>query len=475
LESSLEPGRSWRHFARLCNFIVFLFAGMFFSLTAEDIAEAATTLRIRDDSTGGDCRQAGSWDFGSRTCTLTADSGYLFIIESNGVTLDGAGHTLTGAGPINRADFVPGPDGGGFAVDVTGRSGITVRNLNLTRHDYGVHLNHSNNVTVSGVTTSLSGLAGISLSYSSNNIIKDNSISNPSMNTGICIGYASSNNLITGNRVSNSDRGIYLHDASNGNDITGNILDNNLWGLTLWMNNSNNRLAGNRITGGLYGIYLHDLNLNNDLLANTISANSTGIRINAMGTNHVINNNLLGNTIQAQMSGAGGVFNHEAPEGGNTWDDYDSPAEGCSDANGDGFCDAPYSFSGGTDQQPRVNRSVWPCIKTALTTSVDGDWWASYTDYLQRELSVEYTITNQGLAHAYDVTVDASVCSSGVAVTSELPMAVAASLAGNNGWAPAILKYSVPEGVSMFRTVIFTAAADGCNGVHYYPHDLPGY
>ena len=474
LESSPERAHSWRVTARLCNFILFLFVGLLFNIAAEDIAEAATVWRIRDDSTGGDCRQVGSWESASRTCTLTADSTYLFIIESDGVTLDGGGHTLTGAGPSDPADFVPGEDGGGFAVDVTGRSGVTVRNLNLTRHDYGVHLNYSNNVTVTGVTTSLSGLAGISLSYSSNNTIKGNSVSNPSLNTGICIGYASSNNIIADNQVSNSDRGIYLHDASNGNEITNNRLDNNPWGLTLWMNDSNNRLAGNRITGGLYGIYLHSSNNNNDILGNTISANATGIRIDAVGTNHVINNNLLGNSTQAQMNGAGGIFNHAAPEGGNYWDDYDSPAEGCNDVNGDGFCDAPYIFSGGTDQLPRVDQSVWPCIRPALVTVLDGTWWASYPDYLNRELSVEDTINNQGIAHAYNVAVNASVCSSGIDVTTELPVDVSASLAGNSGSAQTILKYHVPDGVSMFRTVISATAEDGCNAIHYYPDDLPG-
>jgi len=96
-------------------------------------------------------------------------------------------------------------------------------------------------------------------------------------------------------------------------------------------------------------------------------------------------------------------------------------------------------------------------------------------DYLQRELSVEYTITNQGLAHAYNVAINASVCSSGVDVTTELPVDVAASMAGNFGSARTILKYHVPDGVAMFRTVIFATAADGCNGIHYYPDDLPGY
>ncbi|MFA5802222.1 MAG: NosD domain-containing protein [Thermoleophilia bacterium] len=475
MESTCKRGLSWRHIARLFNFIVFLFAGMFFSLAAEDIAEAATTLRIRDDSAGGDCLQAGTWDPGSRTCTLTADSNHLFIIESDGVTLDGAGHTLTGAGPVDPAYFVPGPDGGGFAVDVTGRSGVTVRNLNLTRHDYGVHLNYSNNVTITGVTTSFSGLAGISLSYSGKNTVSGNSIANPNLNTGICIGYASSNNIITDNRVSGSDRGIYLHDGSNGNEISGNRLDGNLWGLTLWINDSYNRVAGNDISGGLYGIYLHSSNINNDIFGNTISGNATGIRIDATGTNHVINNNLRGNTIQALMTGAGGIFNHVAPEGGNYWDDYDSPAEGCHDENSDSFCDSPYIFSGGADQLPRVDQSVWPCIKPALATAAGRDWWASYSEYLERELSVEYTITNRGIAHAYNVAINASVCSGGVYVTSALPVDVAASLSGNSGAEQATLKYHVPEGMATFRTVIFATAADGCNGIHYYPDDLSGH
>ena len=56
----------------------------------------------------------------------------------------------------------------------------------------------------------------------------------------------------------------------------------------------------------------------------------------------------------------GNVFNGPAPTGGNFWNTFDDPAEGCIDqAPIDGFCDAPFVFNGGQDDLPWTIQNGW--------------------------------------------------------------------------------------------------------------------
>ena len=99
---------------------------------------------------------------------------------------------------------------------------------------------------------------------------------------------------------------------------------------------------------------------NTSLSGNTLVSNSYGVYIqNATGTS-VYNNNFDSNTSQARVSGgSGNIFNQPAPVGGNWWNGYDTPVEGCNDYNTDYFCDAAFSFTGGQDQLPWNTASGW--------------------------------------------------------------------------------------------------------------------
>ena len=55
-----------------------------------------STKFIADNATGGDCATIGTWDVPTKTCTLTQDVFETIQIDSNGVTLDGNGYTITG-------------------------------------------------------------------------------------------------------------------------------------------------------------------------------------------------------------------------------------------------------------------------------------------------------------------------------------------------------------------------------------------
>ncbi|MFA6470383.1 MAG: NosD domain-containing protein, partial [Bacteroidota bacterium] len=131
--------------------------------------------------------------------------------------------------------------------------------------------------------------------------------------------------------------GIILN-SSNSNTLTSNTLTNN--GVGIELNSSgNNTLADNTVSNGTIG---------------TLFASSDG--------NRVYNNNSINNYVQvsfASVSNAN-VFNLPKPIGGNYWSNYDTPEEGCNDANSDGFCDAPYVLGGDTkDNFPWTRRDGW--------------------------------------------------------------------------------------------------------------------
>ena len=92
-----------------------------------------------------DCSIVGTWDAGSRTCTLTSDinatsDGVGIYISSigwqnsateTGIILDGNGRTVTGAG-------TSGIDNDG--VRITGQSAnITLKDLNITNFKNGIN------------------------------------------------------------------------------------------------------------------------------------------------------------------------------------------------------------------------------------------------------------------------------------------------------------------------------------------------
>ncbi|MBI4135183.1 hypothetical protein HY477_00410, partial [Candidatus Uhrbacteria bacterium] len=81
---------------------------------------------------------------------------------------------------------------------------------------------------------------------------------------------------------------------------------------------------------------------------------------------------------QAYISGgSGNAFNLSSPTGGNYWNNFDEPLEGCNDLNQDNFCDTPYVFSGGQDNLPWTKQDGWlapqnqPPTPTDLTQSTD--------------------------------------------------------------------------------------------------------
>ena len=83
--------------------------GVGFSLSPSTARADTHVYHLSTNETGGDCSLIGLWDADTKTCTLTSDvAGGIAIVanavyfeRTNGITIDGAGHTLRGDGSGN--------------------------------------------------------------------------------------------------------------------------------------------------------------------------------------------------------------------------------------------------------------------------------------------------------------------------------------------------------------------------------------
>src|SRR5659263_649862 len=203
---------------------------------------AEATKFIRNDATGGDCTSIGDWNVATKTCTLATDLGETIQIDSDGITLNGNGNTITGS----YSDI---------GVYLSSRTGVTIKNLNVKQFR-----------------------SGISLSYSSNNTLSRNNASNN--NHGIWLSD-SSNNVLNGNNASDNGYGIRLDSSSNNNTLSGNNANSNkgYHGVGIDLDSSsNNTLSGNNASNnggynGGHGIYLSSSS-HNTLSGNNASLNN---------------------------------------------------------------------------------------------------------------------------------------------------------------------------------------------------------
>jgi parallel beta-helix repeat protein len=246
-----------------------------------------------NDTTGWSNPLVGTWDPITRTGTLTQNVTETIQIDSNNITLDGDRYTVAGTGT-------------GFGVYLRGRTGVTVKNLNLTNFGSGIYL------------------------------------------------ALSSSNTLTGNTASNNSFGIYIV-SSSGNTLTGNTTNSNSVGIRL-DSSSGNTLAGNTASNNYQGINVGPSG-GNTLTGNTVNLNYyTGMLFNGSSDNEVYNNSFVTNGVQARVSGgSGNIFNLDKPIGGNFWSDWTTP-----DVNPqDGFVDYPYVFYGGQDNLPWAIPDGW--------------------------------------------------------------------------------------------------------------------
>ncbi|MBR9681402.1 MAG: hypothetical protein GOV00_01230 [Candidatus Altiarchaeota archaeon] len=180
--------------------MAFLFVGLLFSVPAW------AAYSIVDDVTGGACTTIGTWNAGTKTCTLNTDVTEQIQIGSSGIVLDGNGHSVTGSSAGVSASRV---------------TGIVVKNLKVSGATNGIFLNGNyNNITGNEIVNCGTG---ISLSSANDNLIFENNVS--SNNYGIYF-WSSSFNRVYRNTLASNTYGLYLNGAADNvvynNDFLGN-------------------------------------------------------------------------------------------------------------------------------------------------------------------------------------------------------------------------------------------------------------
>jgi parallel beta-helix repeat protein len=236
--------------------------------------------------------------------TIIVHSGVYYenVVVDKSVTLIGIGHPVVDACGEGSAITL--------CADGITLIGFTATNSGSSWGCAGIKVISSNNI-ITGNNVSNNDRNGIYLDYSSNNnnnIITGNNANNNG--DGIYLDYSCNNNTITGNNVSNNDRnGIGLYSSSNNNTITRNTFLND--GLFVSSCSYQNTVEDNTVNGKPL-VYLEDasdykvedagqvilVNCDNITVENLdLSNTSVGIELLNTENSKIINNNISKNNV----------------------------------------------------------------------------------------------------------------------------------------------------------------------------------
>lgn len=380
--------------------------------TAMSAVTSNSTYHISDTATGGDCTQIGSWNDFTKTCTLSVDINVNGVdgiaIDSDNITLDGGGHTISGDDTTNTN-----------GVNLWYRSGVVVKNLICHHFQSGIRLNYSYTNDVSYNDAS-ANVIGILLYYSSGNIVARNTI------------------------VSNDLYGVSSSQSGNNNIYENTISSNGMIGVRLLASNENDVWANNIGNNGEHGAFISSSS-NNELWHNNFDGNAAGA---------------------FETGGSGNSYSRSMPAGGNYWSSWTTP-----DINHDGIVDNSYvTSSGHTDTLPLV--SPVQSGKPVLTPDAPNPFWASYADYTDGLLSLTWTVRNNGAYSAFNIFVEGSSDTKGVSMAfASIPMPawVGSGILAAGDAGSVTLKYNIPDGVQTWNTTLYASAGDGVNTAYTYP------
>jgi len=256
-----------------------------------------------------------------------------------------------------------------------GANGSTITNVTIkgsdTLNNNGMLVLLTDNANISNISSS-DNRVGIYL-YSTTNTIVQNCLLQNNL-SGIGLTGRSQNNLIKANTVHSTMKiaNSYAYDEVYTYGPTNNIITENVF------------------SGYYAGIFVYS-SAYETFRNNTISDNTYGFLLPNKDSYHQFyNNNFVNNDVpgivSARSSVVGNIFNLPLPIGGNYWSNFNSPAQGCSDANSDGFCDSPLVFTGTADNYPWTNQAGWAAlydsVPPTMTRSItgiggNGSWYRS--------------------------------------------------------------------------------------------------
>jgi parallel beta-helix repeat protein len=310
------------------------------------------------------------------TYTLTDNLTGMIVIERDGVTLDGSGYTLQGSGNSTPTEYgqYNGPEE--TAITLIGRTNVVVKNFRITLFSKGIVVNSSTySMVINNSITSV--FSSIYLGNSNSNKILSNTIEKT---LGVPILLRGSNNIVSGNNITqNPDGGIIITSSydnnSKNNTISENILDRNSQNIEIggkentvtrntvsggapnvWLRDSDNIVSQNLIREGSYGIQIESTG--NSIFENTIEKNLWAILADSslMFPNNIYRNNFVNNTKNVVYDSGYTTaeipnFNFDNGREGNYWSHYNG-----TDSNGDGIGDTEYVVALGSSKGENLDR-----------------------------------------------------------------------------------------------------------------------
>jgi parallel beta-helix repeat protein len=277
------------------------------------------------------------------TYTFTDNINDSIVVERNNTVIDGADHTLQGAGSW-------------AGIGLTGRSNVTIKSVVIKGFRYGIDIDSSSDISVCGNNVTNNIKDGIILDGSSHNRIFGNNVTNNDED-GITLGYSSNYNDVFGNSIIGNDfDGIVVHYSSNYNSIFGsNVIDNGETGIDFYESSHNNVYENIITENWVDGIDL-DYSNNNNIFGNNITENNYyGISLKFSSENHIYHNNFINNTMHLPDHYTN-TWDDGYPSGGNYWSDYNG-----TDANRDGIGDTSHVLdANNTDHYPLMTQYIIP-------------------------------------------------------------------------------------------------------------------
>jgi len=187
------------------------------------------------------------------------ESSSAIAIERDNIVVDGAGYTVQGTASYDSR-----------GIYLTGRSNVTIKNMEVREFYYGIYFHSSSSNTVSGNNIATNNSVGIRLSWSNYNTVSGNIVKNNG-DDGIYL-HESSSNTISENNIKNNEDGIRLERSFN-NAFSGNNITNNTgFGILIHWESSNNVFRNNIMAGNSYNFgvdsftlegYIHDVDVSN--------------------------------------------------------------------------------------------------------------------------------------------------------------------------------------------------------------------
>ena len=170
---------------------------------------------------------------------------------------------------------------------------VTVKDLALGNNVYSVFLWRTTNSTIQNVTITSNRESGMAIYHSSNNTLSGNRVSNSYY--GILLQSSHAANIVNNSVFRNWDHGIFLRSSHNCTIAHNIAVDNDVRASAsgIWLESSNgNWITSNTVESNINGIRVGGYN--NTVTGNNASRNVGGIKVNG-NTNRIIDNDASGN------------------------------------------------------------------------------------------------------------------------------------------------------------------------------------